>query len=95
VSTTDANGNPAVDLSAPDVCKSWPGQSSANAVQASSGPVDCVLLIRAEQRYGNGDGLFTQSEYTKAFTAWYNFFNAPSGFYGPGRRLRIGAEFTF
>ena len=93
--TTDANGNPAVDLSAPGVCNSWQGQSSATATQASSGPVDCVMLIRAEQRFGNGDGVFTQSEYQRAFTAWYNFFNAPSSFYGAGRRIRLGAELSF
>jgi hypothetical protein len=95
VLTTDAKGNPAVDLSAPGVCKGWQGTSTATAPSAESGPVDCVLLVRAEQRYGNGDGIFSQNEYVKAFTAWYNFFNAPSGFYGTGRRIRIGAEFTF
>jgi hypothetical protein len=93
--TTDAGGNFAADLSAPGVCASWPGRSTAAQVSAASGPVDCVMLVRAEQRYGNGDGIFTQSEYTKAFKAWYNFFNAPDRFYGTGRRIRLGAELTF
>jgi hypothetical protein len=57
--------------------------------------VDCVLLQRAEARYGNGDGVFTQGEYDAAFSAWYNLQNAPSRFYGAGRRLRLGAELSF
>ena len=61
----------------------------------STGPVDCVLLMRAEARYGNGDGVFTSKEYDAAFNAWYNLQNAPSGFYAPGRRIRIGAELSF
>jgi len=93
--TTDANGDFAADLSAPGVCASWPGRSTADQSSASSGPVDCVMLVRAEQRFGNGDGIFTKTEYTKAFNAWYNFFNAPDRFYGTGRRIRLGAELTF
>jgi len=93
--TTDANGDFAADLSAPGICASWPGRSTADQSSASSGPVDCVMLVRAEQRYGNGDGIFTKSEYTRAFTAWYNFFNAPDRFYGTGRRVRLGAELRF
>ena len=90
--TTDARGDPAVDLSAPGICATWQGQSSPSASQASSGPVDCVMLVRAEQRYGNGDGMFTKSEYTRAFSAWYNLANAPYRFYGQGRRIRVGLE---
>jgi len=90
--TTDARGDPAVDLSAPGICATWQGQSTSSASQAASGPVDCVLLVRAEQRYGNGDGIFTMSEYTRAFSAWYNLANAPYRFYGTGRRIRVGLE---
>jgi hypothetical protein len=39
--------------------------------------------------------MYTSSEYTAAFDAWYNLANAPDRFYGTGRRLRIGAEISF
>jgi hypothetical protein len=61
----------------------------------TNGPVDCVLLERAEARYGNGDGIFTPTEYKAAFTGWYNLQNAQSRFYGTGRRLRLGAQLSF
>jgi hypothetical protein len=82
-----------VDFTALGGCGNWQGANSFP--DFSSGPVDCVLLERAEARYGNGDGKFTPAEYTAAFTAFYNLQNAQSRFYGPGRRIRIGAELTF
>jgi outer membrane receptor for ferrienterochelin and colicin len=85
--------NKSVDFTAlPGGCASWQGTNSGNF---ASGPVDCVLLERAEARYGNGDRVFTQAEYEAAFSGWYNLMNAPSRFYGPGRLIRIGAELTF
>jgi len=90
--TTDAQGNFAVDLSSPGVCATWAGRSNSSQTTAASGPVDCVMLVRAEQRYGNGDGIFTKSEYTRAFSAWYNLAHAPYQFYGQGRRIRVGLE---
>ena len=82
----------AVDFTALGGCQNWVGRNNGGF---SSGPVDCVLLQRAEARYGNGDGVFTQPEYDAAFSAWYNLANAPSRFYGAGRRLRLGAEISF
>ncbi len=84
--------NNSVDFTALGDCANWQGRNSGNF---ASGPVDCVLLERAEARYGNGDGVFTPDEYLAAFHAWYNLANAPSVFYGIGRRIRIGAELTF
>jgi len=82
-----------VDFNLLGGCQNWQGNNSPNTF--ASGPVDCVLLERAEARYGNGDGKFTPAEYKAAFSAWYNLANAPSTFYGAGRRIRIGAELTF
>ena len=81
-----------VDFTALGGCSTWQGLNSGNY---TSGPVDCVLLERAERRFGDGDGVFTPAEYTAAFTAWYNLANGPYQFYGPGRRIRVGAEFSF
>jgi len=86
-------GDPALDLSAPGVCASWVSRNDPGS--AAGGPVDCVLLQRAEARFGNGDLLFTESEYTAAFNAWYNLAHAPDRFYGAGRRIRVGAEISF
>jgi len=82
-----------VDFTAlPGGCAGWRGQNYGNY---ASGPVDCVMLERAERRFGNGDGIYTQAEYQKAFGAWYDLLNAPYSFYGPGRRIRVGVEMTF
>ena len=81
-----------VDFNALGGCANWQGSNNAGF---ASGPVDCVLLERAERRFGNGDGVFTPSEYGAAFDAWYALANAPYRFYGPGRRIRVGAELSF
>jgi Carboxypeptidase regulatory-like domain/TonB-dependent Receptor Plug Domain len=88
---TTVGDKPAVDLSSPGVCAGW----ASRIGNAAGGPVDCVLLQRAEARWGNGDGIYTQSEYSLAFNAWYDLANSRDSFYGAGRRLRIGAEITF
>ena len=55
-----------------------------------------MYLIRAEQRYGNGDGIYTLAEQLNASNALY-YANqaAPTFFYGAGTPLRLGVEFTF
>ncbi|HKA58516.1 MAG TPA: TonB-dependent receptor [Gemmatimonadales bacterium] len=88
---TTVDGENAVDLSSPGVCTGWASRTANGA----GGPVDCVLLQRAEARFGNGDGVYTASEYGAAFNAWYNLQQAPDRFYGAGRRIRVGAEISF
>jgi len=61
----------------------------------ASSIANCVYLIRAEQRYGNGDGIYTADEQNTAATAFYNINNGPQDFYGPGRRMRLGFELNF
>jgi hypothetical protein len=57
---------------------------------------NCVYLIRAEERYGNGDGIFTLDEQLNASNAnYYAVQAAPTFFYGAGTQLRLGVEFTF
>jgi hypothetical protein len=87
----NVSGEPAVDLRSPGVCTGW----SARTGSGAGGPADCVLLQRAERRFGNSDGLYARGEYTTAFTAWYDFANAPYRFYGTGRRVRLGVELSF
>ena len=89
--TLPGTGEPAVDLRSPGVCTGW----SSRTGNGAGGPADCVLLQRAERRFGNADGLFTRSEYSTSFGAWYDLANAPYRFYGPGRRVRLGVELSF
>jgi hypothetical protein len=71
-------------------CGDWVNASNVNSVP------NCVYLVRAEQRYGNGDGIYTLQEQLNASNALY-FANqaAPTFFYGQGTALRLGVEFTF
>jgi len=56
---------------------------------------NCVGLSRAEARFGNGDGIYTLSEQTRAFNAWYDLVSGTQWYYGPPRQVRIGIELTF
>ncbi len=55
-----------------------------------------MYLVRAEQRFGNGDGMYTVAEQLNASNALY-YANqaAPTYFYGAGTWLRLGVEFSF
>lgn len=54
-----------------------------------------IALLRAEGRFGNGDGLFSVEEQRAAFLAADLFRFGPQFLVDPGRRLRFGVEFTF
>ncbi len=73
------------------------GCSGYSTVNPSvSGVPNCVSLIRAEQRFGNGDGTFTLAEQTAASDA--NYYQSGRGSYsflGAGRRVRLGLEINF
>jgi hypothetical protein len=74
-----------------EACGEWvsspkgPGPAAAN----------CLYLIRAEQRFGNGDGLYTITEQSTAINALYDVARGPQQHLGPGRRARIGLEIDF
>lgn len=82
--STGSDGLPAVDFTAG--CAGWKGRG---------GPVDCVALMRAESRYGDGNGTFEDAEIRRAFNAWYDVAFGPYRFFGPGRRIRLGVEVNF
>jgi hypothetical protein len=67
----------AVDLSS---CGSW------------MAPPNCVMLRRTEQRFGDGDGIYTLAEQTNALHAYYEAFFGSWRFYEPGRTIRVGAR---
>ncbi|HEV8263521.1 MAG TPA: carboxypeptidase regulatory-like domain-containing protein [Gemmatimonadales bacterium] len=70
----------AIDLSA---CGSW------------ALPVNCVLLRRAEARFGDGNGTYTLDEQTVALNAYYDSFSGPQWFHGAPRHIRLGVEVNF
>ncbi len=55
----------------------------------------CIQLIRAEQRFGNGDGVFSLAEQHKASDASYYGGRGDFAFLGAGRRVRLGLELNF
>ena len=69
----------------------------ANFVNSTFTPAapDCVYLIRAEERFGDGDHVFTLAEQRHASEAAYNTVRGRSTFLGAPRRLRIGLEVRF
>jgi hypothetical protein len=62
-------------------CGTWAG-----------GPTNCVLLRRAEARWGDGDGLYDDEEQRVAFGALYDLFFGPWTLRGTPRHLRVGIE---
>ena len=70
-------------------CAGW--ISSKNDPAASN----CMYLIRAEQRYGNGDHVFTIDEQTNAINALYDVARGEHQQFGVGRRARFGFEINF
>ncbi len=84
----------------PGMCGSWTTQDG------DPNAPNCVYLIRAEQRYGDGDGVYTVAERRAASDAAYgvtglniaNIFNGAGGryrFLGAERAIRVGFELNF
>ena len=53
---------------------------------------NCVSLIRAEQRFGNGDGVFDLAEQRSASAAAYAAFHGQQLLTGAPRRVRVGLQ---
>jgi outer membrane receptor for ferrienterochelin and colicin len=80
----------AMDLTFPhEACNDW--------VSSKQGPAaaNCVYLIRAEERYGNGDHIYTVEEQTRAINALYDVARGTQEQYGAPRRARLGFEINF
>jgi hypothetical protein len=70
-------------------CATW--ISTKNEPAAAN----CMYLIRAEQRYGDGDHVFTVDEQTNAINALYDVARGEQQMLGVGRRARVGFEINF
>jgi len=75
--------------SANEACGDWVDQGGL-----PGGP-SCYYLIRAEQRYGNGDRVFTIEEQRAASHANYDREWGAQWFNLPGRDIRLGVELNF
>jgi hypothetical protein len=71
-------------------CATWVSSMSSRPAAAN-----CLYLIRAEQRFGDGDGVFTVAEQTRAINALYDVARGDQEHTGPGRRARLGIEIGF
>ena len=58
-------------------------------------PPNCGYLIAAEERFGDGDHLFSVEEQRRASTAYWLTQVSATRFSAPGRSLRIGAQIGF
>jgi hypothetical protein len=71
-------------------CGTWLDQGGAAA------PLNCAYMVRAEERWGNGDGVFSAAEQRRVSDAlYYANGRGENFFYGQGARFRLGVEFNF
>lgn len=84
-----------VDLSFGGVAD--PGAACGGWLQqdGSSASPNCLYLLQAETRFGDGDHLFSPAEQGRASDALYNVLRGRQFFTGAPRRLRIGLEARF
>lgn len=74
------------------------GRSTVNLTGSCASwddPLSCESLKRVEQRFGNGDGSFTEAEQVKAWQTYYDAHFGSWRMYGEGRRVRVGFELNF
>ena len=67
-------------------------RSCATWTANTTGVVNCVALGRVERRFGDGDGLYTQTEQDRALNTYFDSFAGSWRFHGPGRTVRVGME---
>ena len=79
----------AMTLPATGGCDTWSLQNG------NPGAPNCIYLIRAEQRFGNGDGVFSISEQRRASAAYYYTGRSNASFTSAPRRMRLGLELNF
>jgi hypothetical protein len=93
---SDPTADPAIDLRFGGVsdprasCNNW-----ISSKQSAPAAANCVYLIRAEERFGNGDHIFTVDEQTNAVNALYDAGRGEQEQTLPGRRARLGFEINF
>jgi hypothetical protein len=59
------------------------------------GAPNCIYMIRAEERFGDGDHIYTTAEQRRVSDALYNTIRGTQNFTGEPRRMRVGFELNF
>jgi hypothetical protein len=58
-------------------------------------PLNCESLRRVEARFGDGNGVYTLAEQTRALDTYYDSRYGPWRFNGLSRHVRLGVEVSF
>lgn len=61
----------------------------------TTNPVNQYMILKAEERFGDGDGVFTVAEQRKMLKDFYNLNNGVQYFRESNRYLRLGFELSF
>jgi hypothetical protein len=88
-------GNGAIDLSFGGVTDPMSACGGWVRTNGTPAPVNCAYLIRAEERFGDGDHIFTLDEQRAASMSNYLVGRGLNTFYGAPRRVRLGFEINF
>jgi carboxypeptidase family protein/TonB-dependent receptor-like protein len=89
------SGDGAIDLSFGGVADPRTGCGNWVTTDGVPSSPNCVYLIRAEERFGNGDHIFDTSEQHAASDALYSLIRGVHNFTGAPRRVRLGLELNF
>lgn len=84
-----------IDTRVRDITPGTQAEDVAIMLEDDYNEVNKHLLMRAEERFGNGDGVFTVEEQRNAVGSQYQVFNGPQAFRNSDQRLRFGVEFIF
>jgi hypothetical protein len=98
--TNEAEQNNLLDAETDDIDLRFEGAGASGCdewvtAQGSPAAPNCIYLIRAEQRFGDGNGIYTAAERNRAFTSYYGSFRNRNFFTDAPRRVRLGLEVNF
>jgi outer membrane receptor for ferrienterochelin and colicin len=98
---TEATANKIYDNATGDIDLDFGGTGVAGCAnyvttQLEGGVPSCIYMRRVEERWGNGDHIFTAAEQDRVADALYQTnFTGGGVFLGDGRRARLGFEINF
>ena len=89
------NATGAIDLTFGGMTDPRAGCGAWVTAAGTADPPNCIYLIAAEERFGDGDHTFTLAEQRRASDAYYFTQVGRTAFSDQGRRLRVGVEVRF
>jgi hypothetical protein len=94
-SGVDVSDDGTIDLTFGGIPDPRAGCSNWVTTDGAAAAPNCVALIRAEERFGDGNGMYTEAEQRRASDALYNTIRGIHNFTGDPRRMRLGLEVSF